>query len=133
MGMRKIAVLLISVAGALTMGLIWTVGQTGLGDTNAHLCEFFSRYLPDIPENCQASDWIVSGSGYLFIFAVCIMVLDILWIFSSRSDKLPIAMAAAEQFSIQKAGAIEICFRPGAPRRTISGFIGWRVLRTTPR
>jgi hypothetical protein len=65
MGMRRIAVLLLSIAGALIMGLIWTVGQTGLSDTNAHLCELFSRYLPDVSENCQASDWIVSGAGYL--------------------------------------------------------------------
>jgi hypothetical protein len=46
------------------------VGQTGIGDTNAHLCELFSRYFPDISENCQASDWIVKSAGYLFILAV---------------------------------------------------------------
>jgi hypothetical protein len=77
MGMRRIAVLLLSIAGALIMGLIWTVGQTGLSDTNAHLCELFSRYLPDVSENCQASDWIVSGAGYLFVISTCIFVLDI--------------------------------------------------------
>jgi hypothetical protein len=92
MGMWKIAVLLISIAGTLIMGLIWTVGQTGLSDTNAHLCELFSRYLPDVSENCQASDWIVSGAGYLFVFAICIMVLDIAWIVSRSNSKAHIAV-----------------------------------------
>jgi hypothetical protein len=77
----RLAILLISIAGALIMGLIWTVGQTGLSDANAHLCELFSRYLTDIPEDCQASDWIVSIAGYLFLFAVGIAALDIAWIF----------------------------------------------------
>src|ERR1700724_496659 len=75
MGMRKIARLSLSFTGVLIMGLIWTVGQTGLSDTNAHLCELFSRYFPDISENCQASDWIVRIAGYLFFLAIAITIL----------------------------------------------------------
>ena len=92
MVMRKIAGLFLSFAVALIMGLIWTVRQTGGGDTNAHLCELFSRYFPDISENCQASDWIVTSAGYLFILAVVIAVLDIAWIvfkWPARKQKEP--------------------------------------------
>jgi hypothetical protein len=79
------------------MGLIWTVGQTGLSDTNAHLCEFFSRYFPDISENCPASDWIVTIAGYLFFVAVAIIVLDTFWIIFTWVSRKPRSTAASEQ------------------------------------
>src|ERR1700730_5835532 len=92
MVMRKIAGLFLSFAVAGGMALIWTVRQTGGGDTNPHLCELFSRYFPDIPENCQASDWIVTSAGYLFFLAAAIAVLDSSWIIFkclSRKPKEP--------------------------------------------
>jgi hypothetical protein len=76
------------------MGLLWTVGQTGLSDTNAHLCELFSRYFPDISENCQASDWIVTTAGYLFFLAVAITVLEIVWIIFKWPSRKPNVVGA---------------------------------------
>jgi len=99
------------------MGLIWTVGQTGLSDTNAHLCELFSRYLPDVSENCHASDWIVSGAGYLCIIAIGISILDLIWIFSKRSDKPP-----SGTLSIFTDPPIEIIFDPTNPAERFWSF-----------
>ena len=78
--MRKLHVLLFSIVGALLMGLLWTIGETGRPDTNAHLCEFARHYFPDISPDCQAADWIVSAAGWLFVIAVLIAVVDLAWI-----------------------------------------------------
>jgi hypothetical protein len=73
--MLRTVTLCFSIAGALIMGLIWTVGQTGLSETNAHLCELFGQYF-SISENCQASDVIVTIAGYLCLFAVTVALLE---------------------------------------------------------
>jgi hypothetical protein len=111
MGMRKIAGLFLSFAGVLIMGLIWTVGQTGLSDTNAHLCELFSRYFPEISENCQASDWIVRTAGYLFFLAVATTVLDIGWIIFKWPSKKP------KEIPSNQTSPLEIIFDPTNPSK----------------
>ncbi len=81
--MRKIYVLLFSVAGGLAMGLLWTIAQTGSADTSAHLCEFARHFSPEIPANCHAADWIASLAGWLFVLAVFVAVGDVAWIIAT--------------------------------------------------
>jgi|SRR5476649_2735890 hypothetical protein len=81
----RIATLCFSIAMALIMGLIWTVGQTGLSDTNAHLCELFGRYFA-ISENCQASDGIVTVAGFLCFISIVASLLSLAWIIAKKLD-----------------------------------------------
>jgi hypothetical protein len=70
--------------------------------------------LPDVPENCQASDWIVTIAGYLFILATAIAVLDIGWIifkWSPRPRKTPLNQTS-----------IEIIFDPTNPAKRFWSF-----------
>jgi hypothetical protein len=98
-----------SIAGALTLGLIWTVGQAGLSDTNAHLCELFGQYF-SISENCQASDGIVRIAGYLCLFAITVTFLDLAWIISKK-------MAPKAPAPITDAPSLEIIFDRQNPHK----------------
>jgi hypothetical protein len=98
--MLRTVTLCFSIAGALIMGLIWTVGQTGLSETNAHLCELFGQYF-SISENCQASDVIVTIAGYLCLFAVTVALLDLAWIISKKTaPKTPVSITDAPSLEI---------------------------------
>ena len=58
----------------LFMSLVWTIGQTGQSETNAHLCDFARRYFPDVTAECQAVDRIVTIAGWLAIFGVVLFL-----------------------------------------------------------
>ena len=81
--MRGLYALPLSVAGALIMGLLWMVGETGADESSAHLCEFAHRYFADIKPDCHAAEWIVSLAGWLCLLAITVFVIDLAWIISS--------------------------------------------------
>lgn len=97
------------------MGLLWTIGQTGTRDTDAHLCEFAARYFPAIPQDCQAADWIVSAAGWLFVLAVLVALANLAWI-----------IATWEGWGGRKAAAqpqgLEIHFDPANPAQRFWSF-----------
>jgi hypothetical protein len=61
----------------LTTGYIWTVGQTGVSETNKHLCELGRQFVAGLSDTCeihQAFAWawgvlFLAACGYLLYFA----------------------------------------------------------------
>ena len=117
--MRKLHILLFSIAGGLAMGLLWTVAQTGSADTSAHLCEFARHFSSDVPADCHAADWIASTAGWLFIVAVVVALGDIAWIIATWrgwSRRKPIEAEPAPLPSL------EIHFDPSNPAQRFWSF-----------
>ncbi|MCJ2085042.1 hypothetical protein MKK88_03405 [Methylobacterium sp. E-005] len=78
--MRKLYSPLLAITGTVATGAVWTVGQTGPKETNAHLCEFVGRYVPGTPSDCGALDLAVSIVGWLFIASLLIALAEAAWI-----------------------------------------------------
>ena len=77
--MGRSSAIFISAALTLIMSLIWTVGETGQGDTDNHLCEFARRHFPDVPPDCQAVDRIATMAGWLAVIGILLFVINSAW------------------------------------------------------
>ncbi|SFM83862.1 hypothetical protein [Methylobacterium pseudosasicola] len=108
--MRKLYSPLLALSGAIATGAVWTVGQTGPQETNAHLCEFVGRYLPDTPPDCGALDLTVRVAGWLFVASLFVAIAKIAWIATGwrRGRRTKGAEAAS---------VLEIHFDPANPAR----------------
>ena len=101
------------------MGLLWTVAQTGSADTSAHLCEFARHFSSDVPTDCHAADWIASAAGWLFIFAVVVVLGDVAWMIATWKGWSRRKPVGAEFASLP---ALEIHFDSTNPARRFWSF-----------
>jgi hypothetical protein len=56
--------------------LFWTVAQVAPSDMDKHLCEFIGRYMPEVPEDCQARDLIISIIQTAFYIVLFLFFVD---------------------------------------------------------
>lgn len=95
-------------AGLLVMsgGYVWTVGQSGLNNTNQNLCDLVNSLAPYTFEGCKVQLWIVGLWALLCVAAaVYLGALAVRWLIGSLRP-VPVATGAAQAGPIPSAAPL---------------------------